>query len=59
MLYRFKFRGRIDELTDRYEALVRDAHLLRIQNPPAFQLKLEKAKRLQLQIEELKQAYLN
>ncbi len=59
MVYRFKFRSRIDELSDRYEALVRDAQLLRIQNPPASRTKLLKAKRLQLQIEELKVAFLN
>lgn len=59
MVYRFRFRSRIDELSDRYEALVRDAQLLRIQNPPASKAKLLKAKRLQEQIEELKVAYLN
>jgi hypothetical protein len=59
MVYRLKFRSRIDELTDRYEALVRDAHLLRVQNPPASMTKLVKAKRLEQQIEELKVAFLN
>jgi len=59
MVYRFKFRSRIEELTDRYEALVRDAQLLRIQNPSASKNKLLKAKRLQEQIEELKLAFLN
>lgn len=59
MVYRFKFRGRIQELSARYEALVRDAQLLKIQNPPASKAKLLKAKHLQEQIEELKVAYLN
>jgi len=59
MVYRFKFRGRIDELTDRYEALVRDARLIQIQNPVASKIKFLKARRLQVQIEELKMAYLN
>lgn len=59
MVYRFKFRSRIEQLSDRYEALIRDAQLLHIQNPPASKEKLLKAKRLQDQIEELKVAYLN
>ena len=59
MVYRFKFRSRLDELSDRHEALVRDAQLLRVQNPPASKTKLLKAKRLQEQMEELKLAYLN
>ncbi|XOV66576.1 MAG: hypothetical protein ACFHU9_13190 [Fluviicola sp.] len=59
MVYRFKFRSRIDELSDRYEALVRDAQLLRVQNPPASKAKLLKAGQLKEQIEELKAAYLN
>ena len=59
MVYRFKFKSRIEELSDRYEAFVRDAHLLRVQNPSASKIKLLKAKRLQEQIEELKRAYLN
>jgi hypothetical protein len=59
MVYRFKFRSRIDQLKDRHEALVRDAQLLRIENPPASKTKLMKAKRLQDQIEELKLAFLN
>lgn len=59
MVYRFRFRSRIEELSDRYEALVRDAQLLRIENPPASKAKLLKAKLLQEQIEELKLAYLN
>lgn len=59
MVYRFKFRSRIDELSSRYEALVRDAQLLRIQNPSAAKTKLVKAARLQEQMEELKLAFLN
>ena len=59
MVYRFKFRSHLDELSDRHEALVRDAHLLRKQNPPASKTKLLKARRIQEQMEELKMAYLN
>lgn len=59
MVYRFKFKSRLEQLSDRYEALVRDAHLLRVQNPSAAKSKLLKARQLQEQIEELKLAYLN
>lgn len=46
-------------LKDRYEALVRDAHLLQTLNPPAARQKLFKAEEVRIQIEELKVAYLN
>lgn len=59
MLYQLKIRSRIDVLKDRYEALVRDAHLLQTLNPPAARQKLFKAEEVRIQIEELKVAYLN
>ena len=59
MLHSFKFKFQIDTLVNRHQALVRDAQLLQVQNPPAAKIKLLKAKRVQEQIEELKLAYLN
>ena len=59
MLNQIKIRSRIDVLKDRYEALVRDAHLLHSLNPTASRQKLFNAEKVRKQIEELKLAYLN
>lgn len=54
MVFKLKIRDKVDQLTDRYNALVRDAHLIQSINPKSATEKLRKAAFVQKQIEELK-----
>lgn len=59
MIFKLNLKSNIDRLKDRYEALVRDAHLIRIQNPNGSAEKLKKAAIVQNHIDELRQAQNN
>ncbi len=59
MVFKLNFKSNIDRLKDRYEALVRDAHLIRSINPTGSNEKLRKAAFVNKQIEELKIAQNN